>query len=642
MKNGKPPADSGVGRLIRRELALRAEFFRPPPKLTVSQWADQHRVLTRVASAEPGRWRTSRTPFAQAIMDAFSDPHVETVVVEACAQLVKTECVLNVIGYYMDQDPAPILVIQPSVDPMAKAFSKDRLGPMIRECDQLRGKVKSSNRRGPDDTILHKVFPGGHITIAGANSAAGLASRPIRVLLCDEVDRYPASAGVEGDPVSLGRKRTTTFWNRKIGMFSTPTIRGASRIDAAYQESDVRLRYHVPCPHCGHAQWLRWAQVNFDDAAYVCESCAAFIAETAKPAMLDAGQWIDEKTGRVWPDGELTARVIGFHLNALYSPWATWRELIKEFLTAKNTPERLRVFTNTVLAETWEVDGEGVDTGALSERREIYAAEVPAAVGVLTAAVDVQKDRLELAVKGWGAGQESWLIAHHRLYGDPSQPGGVWDRLDALLTKRYQHEAGAALPIQATCIDSGNWAQSVYAFVRPRRSRGVFATKGYSVRGKPIIGKPGSANRYGVRVIPIGTDTAKDVVFARLSQSEPGHPGYAHFPKPQQDGADDEYLRQFGAEEVFIRYSKGVPFREYRQIRDRNEAIDLEVLSLAALHLLGAGVYDQLALWAEKARAAGAAAQPATVGAETPAAAVAPLAVPRAPRSGGWVNRWRR
>lgn len=626
----------GYHTALTLEKELRQRIFVPPPKLSVSEWADAYRMLTSIASAEPGKWRTDRAPYQRGILDAFSDPLIDTVSVMSSAQVGKTEIVLNVIGYFMDQDPAPILCLQPTLE-MARAFSKDRLKEMLRATPKLRGKIRDSGgRRDSDDTILHKQFAGGHITMVGANSASSLAARPIRVVLDDEIDRYPPSAGDEGDPVSLAKKRTLTFWNRKEGRFSTPTVKGASRIEASFEDGDQR-RYHVPCPHCRAMQHLRWEHIDFDTASYRCESCACLIDETQKPGMLAAGQWVAAKPG---------GRHASFHLNALYSPWVTWRELIVEFQTAKHGGnELLRVFVNTVLGETWQLDGEGVDPDSLEARREVYNAEIPAGVGVLVASIDVQGDRLELAVKGYGIGQESWLIAHHRLYGNPRQPGdAVWDRADALLRKAYSHESGATMSISAVCIDSGDGqsVQAVYHFVRPRQKLGVFATKGYSIRGKPIVNRAGRKNKYGVKVIPIGTDTAKDLLFARLQQNEPGHPGYMHLPKT----VDAEYLAQFGAEKVFIRYVKGVPVREYRQTRDRNEAIDLEVLCLAALHLLGAGVYDQLGTWVAKVQTEGARAKQAPPPVERPPDSVQ-MPAPVVPRpsfrmGGGYLNKWRR
>lgn len=636
----------GAGVALDRERELRRRIFTPPPKLTVSQWADANRMLTSIASAEPGRWRTDRAPYQRGILDAFSDPMIEEVAVMSSAQVGKTEVVLNVAGFFIDQDAAPMLVLQPSID-MARAFSKDRLREMIRATPALGRKIQESERRKAEDTILHKQFAGGHITMVGANAPSGLASRPVRVVLCDEIDRYPTSAGKEGDPVALAKKRTATFWNRKIGEFSTPTVKGTSRIEASFLEGDQR-RYFVPCPHCGHKQFLRWPQLDHETAQYACEDCGALIAETDKPAMLAKGEWIPTNPGR---------HKASFHLNALYSPWTTWAELVREYDSAKAIPERLKTFVNTSLGESYEEPGERIDAGSLSARRELYPAEVPAAVGVLTAAIDVQGDRLELAIKGWGAKQESWLIAHHRVYGNPDT-ADVWDRADTLLTKPYAHESGALLYVRSACVDTGYKTNVVYEFVALRQQRGTWATKGHSVRGKPLVSRPAKANKYRVKVVPIGTDTAKDVIFDRLRTERPKDfrdgdvvPGYMHFPMPGGDGGDDEYLAQFGREKKALRYDKGVPFHVYVLEPEgaRNEAIDLEVLNLAALHMLGAGVYDRLATWVAKTQADGARrreSQPVANAEPTPAIQQFPASPvmpgPRIPRPGGYVNSWKR
>lgn len=625
---------TGSRRALRREKELRRQIFRPPPKLTVSQWADQHRYLTGEASAEGGRWRTDRAPYQRGIMDAISDPTVQRVAWMAPSQVGKSEILLNTIGFFIDQDPSPMLMVRPSIDD-ARDFSEDRIRPLLDASPRLKAKVEQpTGRREAGNKMLRKAFPGGHLTLVGANSPTGLASRPIRVVLFDEVDKYPPSAGDKGDPVYLASNRTKTFWNRKLLLVTTPGVKGASRIEKEWSESDQR-RFYVPCPDCGHKQHLRWGQVVFDDAAYCCESCASLIPETKKAWMLDRGEWVAENPGGSFP---------GFHLTSLYSPWTTWKELVAKFLVAKKAPDTLRVFVNEDLAELWDPqDGEGIDADALASRREQYPAEVPNAVGILTAAVDVQGDRLEFQVKGWGAGQESWLIAHHRIYGDPRK-ADVWQRLEMLRTKEYQHESGTHLKIAATCIDSGdgNTVQDVYAYVRPRRDS-VFATKGSSTRGKPITSKPSSKpNKYGVKVVPVGTDTAKDVMFQRLRVKDPG-PGYMHFPTVQADGADDEYLAQFGREKVFIKYDHGVPFRVYEVVPSgaRNEAIDLEVLCLAALHMLGAGVFDQLAAWVAKVQEEG-----AKVTKPQPVVSVIPQAEFPKPvmqrRPGGYVNSWKR
>lgn len=625
---------TGSRRALRREKELRRQIFRPPPKLTVSQWADRHRYLTGEASAEGGRWRTDRAPYQRGIMDAISDPLVQRIAWMAPSQVGKSEILLNTIGYFIDQDPSPMLMVRPTIDD-ARDFSEDRIKTLFDASPRLKAKVQApSGRRDSGNKMLRKAFPGGHLTLVGANSPTGLASRPIRVVLFDEVDKYPPSAGDKGDPVYLASNRTKTFWNRKLLLVTTPGVKGASRIEKEWAESDQR-RFYVPCPHCQHKQHLRWGQMVFDDAAYCCESCAAIIPETLKGWMLDRGEWVAEHPGGAFP---------GFHLMSLYSPWTTWKELVAKFLVAKKAPDTLRVFVNEDLAELWDpMDGEGIDPDSLAARREDYPAEVPTGVGVLTAGVDVQGDRLEFQVKGWGAGQESWLVAHHRIYGDPKQPD-VWARLELLRTKEYRHASGIGLRIAATCVDSGdgNTVTDVYGYVRPRQRGGVYATKGSSQRGRPIVSKPGKPNKYGVRVVPVGTDTAKDVLFQRLRVKEPGH-GYMHFPKVQADGCDDEYLAQFGREKVFIKYDHGIPFRVYEVVPAgaRNEAIDLEVLCLVGLHMLGSGVYDQLGTWVAKVQSDGAKIQQPAAQAQ-PIPQTAPIRPVMPKRPGGYVNAWRR
>lgn len=613
-----------VARAARVERRVLRERLRPPPDLTVSGWADSYRILSREASAEPGRWATDRAPYQRGIMDAFSEPGIDTVVVMSAAQVGKTDILLNVIGYHVDQDPSPILVLQPTVE-MGHAFSKDRLAPMMRDTPRLASRVAPVKSRDSGNTILHKKFLGGHITIAGANSAASLASRPIRLFLADEVDRFPPSAGSEGDPVALGTKRTATFWNRRIGLVSTPTTRGASRIEEAYLEGDQR-RFHVPCPGCNTYQVLRWANVKWEGsdpatARYACEGCAELLDESAKLPMLLAGEWRAEHPGRP---------VASFHLSALYSPWTTWEDGVREFLAAKGNPERLRVWVNTYLGETWEEDGERIDSDALLLRRETYAAEVPAGAAILTAAVDVQGDRLELLIKGWGRGEESWLIDWTQLWGDPGAPE-VWAALEAALFARsWTHASGATLTVSAVGVDSGgHHTEAVYRWVRKHRVRRVFALKGVGGEGRPLVGRASRANKWGVKLLPIGVDTAKDAIYARLRIAEAG-PGFMHFP----DWADPEYFAQLTAEKVVTRFHSGRPRRTYAKTRPRNEALDLEVYALAALIAMGPGVVNNLGNLVDQLTAT----KPKQE--EQPAAALSPR-LPRRPGKGrGFAGRW--
>jgi len=292
--------------------------LKPVPRLTVSEWADTHRKLSPEASSEPGQWTTARAEYQREILDAISDPDTHTVVVMCSAQVGKTEMLLNAVGYFIHQDPSPILLIQPNQEPMAETFSKDRLAPMLRDTPCLQGLVSEPKSRDSANTILHKQFPGGHITIAGANSEASLASRPIRIVLCDEVDKYPAAVGKSGDPVSMAKMRSTTFWNRKLALTSTPSLKGYSRIDDAYTESDMR-RYFVPCHKCGLFQVLDWARVKWDDgkpetARYECE-CGSTWNDGQRWKAVRHGKWEAEKpfTG-----------VAGFHFRVFIPRGSGW------------------------------------------------------------------------------------------------------------------------------------------------------------------------------------------------------------------------------------------------------------------------------------------------------------------------------
>jgi phage terminase large subunit GpA-like protein len=502
-------------------------------------------------------------------MDAVSDPLIESVVVMSSAQVGKTEVVQNVLGYHAHQDPAPMLVVMPTLE-MAEAYSKDRLAPMIRDTPVLSGLIADAKSRDSGNTLLHKTFPGGHITLAGSNSPASLASRPVRIVLCDEVDRYPVSAGAEGDPVNLARKRAATFWNRKFLLTSTPTIKGASRIESAYEGSDQR-RYHVPCPHCETAQVLRWAQVRWpegrpDEAVYVCEDCGAEVPHHRKAWMLAHGEWVAEAPFR---------GVAGFHISELYSPWRTWAQVATDFLEARRLPETLKTWVNTALGEPWEEEGETVDDTGLLARREGYTLDdPPEGLRLLVVGVDVQADRLEATHLG-AAGDELWVLGHTVLWGPPAE-ALVWRDLDALIAR----PVGGLLP-RCVAVDSGGHHTShVYRYARERLARGVVAVKGVAGMGKPVVSKGNKVGREQVRVHLVGTDTAKALLIGRLKVLEPG-PGYVHF----AGDLDDEYFAQLTAEKAIIRYVKGQMRREWEKIRPRNEALDCMVYALAALQV---------------------------------------------------------
>ncbi|MGI6436397.1 MAG: phage terminase large subunit family protein [Syntrophomonadaceae bacterium] len=550
----------------------------PPPDLIISEWADQNRRLSAESSAEPGQWRTDRVPYLREIMEAISDPLIETVIIMSSSQVGKTEALLNTVGYHVDYDPAPIMYILPTVD-FAKTFSKDRLAPMIRDTPALTGKVKEVRSRNSENTLLHKKFPGGHITLVGANAPTGLASRPIRILLADEVDRFPISAGTEGDPLTLAEKRTTTFWNRKMVYVSTPSIKGVSRIEAAYMNS-TQEKWCLPCPECGEHQPLTWAQIHFDDVTHECLYCGARHNET---------EWKNGEGKWIASNPEADSR--GFHLNELSSPWKRWEVIIADFKDAQKEAKRgnkemLKAWVNTTLGETWEEKGETVETGDLIKRRETYNCDLLDDVLILTAGVDVQDDRFEVEVVGWGVGRESWGIEYRAIYGDPGQPT-VWKQLDEFLSRTWSFKDGIKLGLACICIDSGgHFTTEVYDFCKPREHRRIWAIKGVGGEGIPIIGRATRNNRRRAALFPIGVDGAKDLLLSRLKVEEKG-PGYCHFPREQDKGYDQAFFNGLTSEQRVLRYHKGRPKVEWlKRPGTRNEPLDCRNYATAALEIL--------------------------------------------------------
>ena len=559
-------------------------ILKPPPSLTVSEWAEAEMRLSAEASAEPGRFRVSRAIYQAGPMDALSDPSIHTIVVMSSAQVGKTTILLAILGFYIDQDPAPILMLQPTLE-MGQAFSKDRLAPMLRDTPALQGKVKDARSRDSGNTLMHKSFPGGHITIAGANSAASLASRPIRILLADEVDRYPESAGTEGDPISLARKRTTTYFNRKIVLVSTPTVKGQSRIEAAFEESDKRY-FMVPCPECGHEQRLTWQNVRWPEgkphsAEYCCEDCGSL--------WNDAKRWSAVRKGR-WVATSESNGVAGFHLSELYSPWRRAGETAEDFLLSKPSPERLRTWVNTALGETWEDTGERIEAGALDQLRENYGPyDLPDSVLYATAGVDTQGDRLEVEILGWGEDEESWGIEYHVLYGDPAQDA-VWKDLDAILLGTYTTESGRTVRIQSAAVDSGgHHAEAVLRFCRERFRRRVYAIKGLPGAGKPIWPIRASRSKTRDSIWMVGVDTAKDSILARWGIEEGA--GACHLPSDPTTGYDEDWIRQATSEQKVTRYREGRPYSVWVLPKGkRNEAFDCRVYAMAAMKALPKGL----------------------------------------------------
>jgi phage terminase large subunit GpA-like protein len=485
--------------------AAAAAGARPDPLLTISEWADRYRILSQRASAEPGPWRTERTPYLKEIMDCLSPSSpIERVVFMKGAQIGATEAGNNWIGYIIHQSPGPLMAVQPTVE-MAKRNSKQRIDPLIEESDVLRKLVRDHRSRDSGNTILSKEFPGGVLVMTGANSAVGLRSMASRYLFLDEADAYPGDVEGEGDPVQLAYARTRTFARRKIFLCSTPKITGTSRIEAAYEESDQR-RYWLPCPVCREFQALKFAQLRWpkghpEQAAYVCEHCGQEIRNHQKQWMLARGQW---RAGAA-SDG----KTAGFHLSSLYSPvgWFSWADAARQFTRAQKNPERLQVFVNTVVGETWAQQGDAPEWQRLYERREDYPiGTVPPGVLFLTAGIDIQKDRIEIEVVGWGRGKESWSVDYQVLDGATAE-APVWTKLTALLNNQYPTQSGVNLIIAKFAIDSGYATPEVYAWARQFGGDRAIVIKGDARAAAPVnqpspvdVGPRGQKLRFGMAV----------------------------------------------------------------------------------------------------------------------------------------------
>jgi phage terminase large subunit GpA-like protein len=641
-----PTTDTPGRKALRHAMKRAAQVYAPPPTLTLSEWADEYRYLSPEDSAAAGRWSTDSAPYQKEPMDACSDPLVEDVVMMWNAQSGKTQILLNIKGYYIHQDPAPILELQPTLD-MAQSVSKDRFAPMLRDTPVLRGKVRDARARDSGNTVLHKTFPGGHVTFAGANSPASLASRPIRVLLCDEIDRYPASAGTEGDPVNLARKRTTTFWNRKRIYTSTPTLKGVSRIESLYELSD-RRRYYVPCPQCGELQALmfgnlKWEKDKPETAYYVClNGCP--IQHNEKMEMLRAGEWRAEN-----PESLMR----GYWINEVYSPWVTWGEMAHNWLEAKHGGlETLKTFVNTSLAETWQIEGESVNDVGLLNRLEDYPAEVPEGAVVLTAGIDVQRDRIEMEVVAWGLNEQSWSVDYLIFRGEvdaekraQAEKDGTpvlnpWEELDIALRRRFRHACGVDLGIIAAMIDSGDGVTThqVYKFVGPRKGRSIWAAKGVAGTGKPIVNAHPSTQRNGALLWMVGVDTAKEQIYSNLKLEVFGA-GYCHFPRKEQ--YDAEHFKQLTAERVVVKKRNGIPYRCWERTRARNEALDCRVYAMAALEARRVDWERAAESLQKQAEQKAAVPEPEKIiaGSSLPPAASAPKPSRQIMRN-SWVNRW--
>jgi phage terminase large subunit GpA-like protein len=583
----------------------------PPPKLTVSEWADLHRRLPETSAAQGARWRTASTPYLRGVMDALNEPGVKRIALMKGAQVGGSEALHNMLGYLIHHASCPTLMVHPSKE-VAQEWSKERLDDMIRSTPALAEIVSDGThktRGRADSTLTLKLFPGGFLALGGANTPNTFARRTVRVAMGDDVDRFPAVVGEEGDPAELLENRTRTFHDGVTIFVSTPTLVDG-RIDTMFKRSDQR-RFMVRCPTCGRQDWITWKdpthfRVVFDDrdalsARIECPDdehggCGARMNEPMRRLMVAGGEW--KATAVPKSPGS-----VGFHLPAMVSTLGavTLPDLVERWLTGRERgTESLRVFINTYLAEGWENRGARMNSQSLVTRREDYGegVEVPAEAVALTAGVDVQENRFELQVTAWGPAQQRWVVDVRTVPGDPKQPETRAALLEAL-QRKYSHAWGLELPIHAVCIDSGYATEEVYDFVLAHQYRKIFATKGIGGKsGEPIVMKP-SEKRTGtnprpVRLYPINVDDAKADVMAALALAAPG-PGYIHFPL-HLDTVDEEYFAQLCAEHAETRYNKaGVATHVvWVKDRERNEALDMTVLCLAALRLLNPNIKQML------------------------------------------------
>jgi len=554
----------------------------PPPELNIWEWADEYRVLSSEASSEPGPWRSDRFPYLKEIMEELSpqNPRDEVVLMSG-AQVGKTECCLNMMGYTIHYDPTPMLYIQKTVDAVMK-FSSQRFTKSLENTPEIRERLPAVKSREDANTKLLKNFAGGILIMGGANSAASLRSMPIGKLMLDEEDSYEMDIQEEGDPTELAIRRTANFPRRKIFHLSTPKIKETSRIEPAFYEGDQRY-YYVPCPHCDNYDTIRWENIKYTDddpntAELLCTACGSLIQERYKTQMLSAGKWKATEPGR---------EIASFHLNSLYSPlgFYSWKDAVKLWLKYKRThnTEILRVFVNTVLGETYSESGKSVEFSILEKRKEDYPADVPNNALILTAGVDIQEDRIEAEIVGWGAGQESWSIDYTRIMGD-TEYDFVWNQLDDYLKRTWIHESGLEMLPALTAIDSGHRARTVYQFCKRNEHRRIFPVKGQDGWGRGLINRPAKRNKDLVYLFNVFVDEMKSKIYSQLKVDVPG-PGYCHFPR--KDFYDMNYFRQLTSEKLVNKRIAGRNKLKWElPAGRRNEALDCRAYAIAALNIL--------------------------------------------------------
>lgn len=575
-----------------------AEVMTPPEELSTSEWAEVHRYLSSEASAEPGLWRNTRTPYLVEVMDSFNDPNVRHIVMVAASQVGKTEAELNIIGYIIDQDPGSILFIHPT-EGDAKEFSRLRIEPMLRDSPSLRRKIVQTLKRNSANTVKQKSFPGGILTLCGSTEAHSLASKPIRYIIGDERDRWAVSAGDEGDPWMLALARQTTFYNAKAIEVSTPTIKGHSAIASAYVTGTME-RWVTKCPHCEKYHEIQWEDIRFDYDESVVEDAKTYDVTNVYYICPTCGGISDERTMKrqpaKWeadnPSALRTNHTRSFWLNAFMSQWASWEKIITEFLQSKSDTQKLKTVYNTRLGKLFEDRGGLQDETSMLARREEYNAELPDGVLVLTCGVDTQDTRLEYEIVGWGHFEESWGVQKGIIMGRPDSPE-VWEMLDQVIGKVYHFENGTGLRVSMTFVDEGgHFTQTVRQQCQKRIAQRVFAIKGIPGEGTPYTAPPkqmkividervvGSCWQY-----QIGVDSGKQIIMDNVKVQTSG-PKYCHF--PIRDDYDRAYFWGLLSERlIYNTKAKRNPW-VWEKIpgHERNEALDCRNYAQAAFKVL--------------------------------------------------------
>lgn len=566
--------------MTKRDLFFKkiAHALKLPPELTLTEWSDMNRKLSKESSAEHGEWRTAKTPYMLEIYDNIMKEHIRKIVLQFAAQLAKTELILNTFGWYAHLDPCPMLLVQPT-DKLVSEFSKERVAPMIRDCDVLRVLIKDANQKNSGNTVTHKMFPGGFLAFKGATSPSGLASKPIKVLFMDEVDRYPKSSGNEGSPIALAEQRVQTYNDHKVIITGTPTIKGESEIESEYEKGSM-AKYYVKCPKCGEGNELLFDNLDWelnkndelkiDRVEMICEHCGCGSEEEEWKS--EVGKWIHEYPERT---------TLSYKLSGLASVMRDWKGIVEEYLKKKDNEQELISFVNTVLGESYELSlSETLDYKILLNRREIYDAEVPNGVLLLTAGVDVQDGWLAIEVVGHGLDNETWGIQYKILSGNLEERE-IWEELDEFLMKKFYYADGTGINIYSTCIDTGgHHTEATYDFIKPRETyRRVFGIKGLGGENVPIINGFRLTKNKKINLLSLGVNALKDMVMGRLKISEPG-PGYCHYPSDPILKYDELYFKSLTAEIKLVnKISRKVT---WTQIRKRNESLDCRNYALAA------------------------------------------------------------